>query len=99
MWVDQVEEVDENFERELEILTGEQQKRKAVPPFGGPIDAKPSREEVGTMAFKVIMKKGGREDRTRSVEVSQWPVIGFWIEVSQPVRCLVVLQFTFGTYY
>lgn len=66
-------EVDEDFEREFAQLLLDGQGRPAAPAGGGgggPIGAHASGQgKAPAVAFKVVMRRGGREDRTRELHI------------------------------
>ena len=69
----QVEEVDEDFEKELAALVTDFK----LPPSGPFPQARPdspagsSQQDPGsTVSFRVMMKRGGRDDRSKAVQVS-----------------------------
>ena len=69
----QIEEVDEDFERELAALMTDFK----LPPSGPFPQARPdspagsSQQDPGsTVSFRVMMKRGGRDDRSKAVQVS-----------------------------
>ena len=69
----QVEEVDEDFEKELAALMTDFK----LPPSGPFPQAVASdtavtgssQEGAGTVSFRVMMKRGGRDDRSKAVQV------------------------------
>lgn len=72
------EEVDPDFERELAALVAEHQGHvaaaaavglpHAVEPMGGP-EGGSGDGSGGSVAFKVMLRRGGKEDKSRSVQV------------------------------
>ena len=68
------EEVDEDFEKELAALMTDFK----LPPSGpfpqaaagmGPADRQEGADAGSTVSFRVMMKRGGRDDRSKAVQV------------------------------
>jgi len=101
----QIEEVDEDFEKELAALMTDFK----LPPSGPFPQARPdspagsSQQDPGsTVSFRVMMKRGGRDDRSKAVQVSvmshvefeklltQMTTTAIWLRSKALYRCLDV---------
>lgn len=69
--------MDEDFEKELAALMTDFK----LPPSGpfpqaavsmGSADGQEAAESGSTVSFKVMMKRGGRDDRSKAVQVTHW---------------------------
>ncbi|DBA81963.1 TPA: hypothetical protein ACH3X1_007672 [Trebouxia sp. C0004] len=81
-----IDEVDEDFEKELAALMTDFK----LPPSGPFPQARPdspassSQQDPGsTVSFRVMMKRGGRDDRSKAVQVSASSHVAFWELLAQ----------------